>query len=184
MALGPVLFVSGLSDVGAGGGIRTHEGLRHRVLSPRQATIHAFCPLDLALVPPQVRALLTTDKCRWRIKTTLSAFQLHRKPGNRSDSSPTSAEQAPISIRGRRFLIIQIFTLDHAEKSHITKLSTRRFYARNRRTRLQQIQPERALKKKGGGIFSHDPQACLLEEGNPFGPYQPPWDKGRTSQNH
>src|SRR6266849_1388528 len=37
---------------GAGGGIRTHEGLRHRVLSPRQAFDRAFCPLDLALVPP------------------------------------------------------------------------------------------------------------------------------------
>jgi len=62
-------------------------------------------------------------------------------------------------------LIIQIFTLDHAEKSHITKRSDRRFYARNRRTRLQQIQPERAPQEKGGKeFFSHDPQACLSEE--------------------
>jgi hypothetical protein len=113
----------------------------------------AFCPLDLALVPPRVRVLLTTDRCRWRIKTTLGAFTLHQNRGNCSDSSPTSAEQAPISIRDRRSLIIQIFTLDYPEKSHITKRSTRRFYARNRRTRLQQIQPERALKKKRGEEF-------------------------------
>src|SRR2546426_7419604 len=43
----------GSANSGAGGGIRTHEGLRHRVLSPRQASARAFCPLDLALVPPQ-----------------------------------------------------------------------------------------------------------------------------------
>jgi hypothetical protein len=38
---------------GAGGGIRTHEGLRHRVLSPRRARFGALCPFDLAMVPPR-----------------------------------------------------------------------------------------------------------------------------------
>ncbi len=55
---------------GAGGGIRTHEGLRHRVLSPGQAYERAFCPLDLALVPPQSRGS-GLDQDHGRIKTTL-----------------------------------------------------------------------------------------------------------------
>ncbi len=38
---------------GAGGGIRTHEGLRHRVLSPWQTVILVLCPFDLAMVPPR-----------------------------------------------------------------------------------------------------------------------------------
>jgi len=43
--------------LGAGGGIRTHEGLRHRVLSPRRARYHrAHCPFDLAMVPPHYGA--------------------------------------------------------------------------------------------------------------------------------
>jgi len=40
--------------IGAGGGIRTHEGLRHRVLSPGQAPLSAYCPFDLAMVPPRL----------------------------------------------------------------------------------------------------------------------------------
>src|SRR2546422_8621942 len=39
LPLRPTIFV------GAGGGIRTHEGLRHRVLSPRRA--RSSCPLPI-----------------------------------------------------------------------------------------------------------------------------------------
>src|SRR2546422_9354494 len=42
---------------GAGGGIRTHEGLRHRVLSPWQTVILVLCPFDLAMVPPRLVVL-------------------------------------------------------------------------------------------------------------------------------
>src|SRR5690348_16427709 len=63
---------------------------------PTAGNDNAFCPLDLALVPPRVRVQLTTDERRWRIKTTLGAFPLHRKPGDSSDSSPIGAEQALI----------------------------------------------------------------------------------------
>src|SRR3989442_10940208 len=60
----------GSSNSGARGGIRTHEGLRHRVLSPRQASARAFCPLDLALVPPQ-SSEPGLNQDHGRIKTTL-----------------------------------------------------------------------------------------------------------------
>ncbi len=40
------------SFLGAGGGIRTHEGLRHRVLSPRRARYHrAHCRGRAAFEP-------------------------------------------------------------------------------------------------------------------------------------
>jgi len=49
--------MDGRTFLGAGGGIRTHEGLRHRVLSPRRARHHrAHCPFDLAMVPPRYGA--------------------------------------------------------------------------------------------------------------------------------
>src|SRR2546425_11673057 len=35
----------GGANSGAGGGIRTHEGLRHRVLSPRQAPQYRLLPI-------------------------------------------------------------------------------------------------------------------------------------------
>src|SRR5207249_8312820 len=65
-------------------------------------------------------------------------------------SSLTSAEQAWIGNRGRRFLISEIFTLDHADKSDMAECSTGPFYAPNRRTRPEQFQLARALWKKGG----------------------------------
>ncbi len=42
-------------------------------------------------------------------------------------SNPTGAEQAMILNRGKRFLISEIFTLDHADKSHIAKYATNMF---------------------------------------------------------
>src|SRR5437762_6554017 len=53
---------------------------------PRAGYDHAFCPLDLALVPPQISEARTTPR-PWRIKTTL-------RP-----TSPLSLSQDPATIK-------------------------------------------------------------------------------------
>src|SRR6267143_775505 len=54
---------------GAGGGIRTHEGLRHRVLSPRQAIRSRLLPIRPGSGTPALQ-LLRQGRNRGRTKTT------------------------------------------------------------------------------------------------------------------
>jgi len=145
---------------GAGGGIRTHEGLRHRVLSPRQAA-SSLLPIRPGSGTPAQQKATATVQDRGRIKTTRQpiALSLPKTPTIRAtplvDSEGTRAESPRISLdqqSGRLFHTAPSSRL-HVPVNH--HLENRRLACSTRQTEnlpqkrfIQQMTPPRNLEKK------------------------------------